>query len=516
MTEVLHSPSHFPSPTSSASAPCAPPNNNTHHDSYHHQHGLGLGPSIQVLVASQQQQRGLNTRPTQIEEEEEEEEEEERERDREGEEGDQLSVLALLVTAFRKSLVGCSISGGGGSRDICAAAMEIGVPTDVRHVAHVTFDRFDGFLGLPVEFEPEVPRRAPSASTTVFGVSTESMQLSFDSRGNSVPTILLLMQRHLYAQGGLEAEGIFRINADNGQEEYVREQLNRGVVPNGIDVHCLAGLIKAWFRELPSGVLDSLSPEQVMHSQSEEDCAQLVTLLPPMEAALFNWAINLMADVAQFEHLNKMNARNVAVVFAPNMTKMADPLTALMYAVQVMNFLRTLIEKTLRERGDSPIEYPPPLNADPSDGTGPQSSSVPLSEEAKAEEGRRKEELYVKEDPAAECSSRSAEHELLTESEPQKLSSIENIIPSGNHALVDSCPWEAMSQIRSLKSEVCNGPSGGSNEAMLRIIPKSSSNFRRGLTKVKEGQVVQKATPAEKGKIIGNINPRAELREAWR
>lgn len=48
---------------------------------------------------------------------------------------------------------------------------------------------------------------------------------------------------------------------------------------------------------------------------------QLVRLLPPMEAALFDWAINLMADVAQMEHHNKMNARNVAVVFAPNMTK---------------------------------------------------------------------------------------------------------------------------------------------------------------------------------------------------
>lgn len=42
----------------------------------------------------------------------------------------------------------------------------------------------------------------------------------------------------------LQAEGIFRINAENGQEEYVRDQLNRGVVPDGIDVHCLAGLIK--------------------------------------------------------------------------------------------------------------------------------------------------------------------------------------------------------------------------------------------------------------------------------
>lgn len=196
--------------------------------------------------------------------------------------------------------------------------------------------------------------------------------------------------------------------------------------------------------------------------------------------------------------------------------QMADPLTALMYAVQVMNFLRTLIEKILRERGDSPVEYPPPLNVDPSEGTGPQSSSVPLSEEARAEEGRRKEELYAREEPAAECSSRSADNELLTGSEPQKLSSIENIIPSGNRTLVDSCPWEAASQFGSLKSEVCNGPSGGSNGAALRIIPKSSSNFRRGSMKVKEVQIVQKATPAEKGKIIGNINPRAELREAWR
>lgn len=41
--------------------------------------------------------------------------------------------------------------------------MKIGLPTNIRHVAHVTFDRFDGFLGLPVEFEPEVPRKPPSA-----------------------------------------------------------------------------------------------------------------------------------------------------------------------------------------------------------------------------------------------------------------------------------------------------------------------------------------------------------------
>jgi len=42
----------------------------------------------------------------------------------------------------------------------------------------------------------------------------------------------------------MQAEEIFRINAENSQEEYVRDQLNRGNMPEGIDVHCLAGLIK--------------------------------------------------------------------------------------------------------------------------------------------------------------------------------------------------------------------------------------------------------------------------------
>lgn len=42
----------------------------------------------------------------------------------------------------------------------------------------------------------------------------------------------------------MKAEGIFRINGENGQEEDVRKQLNRGFVPHGVDVHCLAGLIK--------------------------------------------------------------------------------------------------------------------------------------------------------------------------------------------------------------------------------------------------------------------------------
>ena len=121
----------------------------------------------------------------------------------------------------------------------------------------------------------------------------------------------------------MQAEGIFRINPENGQEQEVRDQLNRGIVPDDIDVHCLAGLIKTWFRELPSGVLDGLSPEQVLQCNTEEDYILLVKQLKPMEAALLNWAIDLMADVVEDEEFNKMNARNIAMVFAPNMTQVS-------------------------------------------------------------------------------------------------------------------------------------------------------------------------------------------------
>jgi hypothetical protein len=144
MTEVLQSsPSHhFPSPSSSTSTPCVVSTNDV---DIPHQH---------------QQQHRPHNRPREILDQEEESKERERE-------GDQVSIVELLVAAFRRSIVGCSVTASTGSKDLCR--MEIGVPTNVRHVAHVTFDRFNGFLGLPVEFEPEVPRRAPSARLVLEG-----------------------------------------------------------------------------------------------------------------------------------------------------------------------------------------------------------------------------------------------------------------------------------------------------------------------------------------------------------
>lgn len=75
----------------------------------------------------------------------------------------QISVMEFLLAAIRKSMVSCRVDRGDEVMSAAVHQMEIGWPTNVQHITHVTFDRFNGFLGLPVEFEVEIPGRVPSA-----------------------------------------------------------------------------------------------------------------------------------------------------------------------------------------------------------------------------------------------------------------------------------------------------------------------------------------------------------------
>lgn len=144
MAEVLRSPSHFPSSPLSC-------------DANDGSHGL-LSTSNGDREGREQAERRRKSGGGAVQRKRET-------RRREVKAEEQLSLLALLLTVFRKSLLGCNTEGIG-DEDI--SSMEIGWPTNVRHVAHVTFDRFHGFLGLPVEFDSEVYCRAPSARSAIF------------------------------------------------------------------------------------------------------------------------------------------------------------------------------------------------------------------------------------------------------------------------------------------------------------------------------------------------------------
>lgn len=208
---------------------------------------------------------------------------------------------------------------------------------------------------------------------------------------------------------------------------------------------------------------------------------------------------------------------------------MVDPLTALMYAVQVMNFLKTLIEKTLREREDSVVETCPVSRVKPSsDEDGHQSSSQPYVQENKedANKGNEEEKVFVLDEPALESPRNSSPDETTTGSGSQSfLSSIENIILGGNRSLVDKCPCEVASQVSSLTNGVQDSGltdedgEAQTNTSKSKTGQSSSSNMKKGCKKTSEKLIVHSLRAAEKTRktrVLGRMNSRKELVEAWR
>ncbi|KAG0458801.1 hypothetical protein HPP92_021929 [Vanilla planifolia] len=190
------------------------------------------------------------------------------------ESGTQFSLLATAAAALRRSLVLCSLGAG-------EEGTERPWTSDGRRKSSISLtSRSTGSMAFLVyrwsscrKYQAKFPALVP-------------VYLEFLLNLCNVPMIVEKQHTYyftLYAKTPLctwwPSEGIFRINAENGQELLVREQLNKGIVPHGVDLHCLAGLIKAWFRELPNGVLDSIAPEQVMHCNTEEECSQLASVL---------------------------------------------------------------------------------------------------------------------------------------------------------------------------------------------------------------------------------------------
>lgn len=191
---------------------------------------------------------------------------------------------------------------------------------------------------------------------------------------------------------------------------------------------------------------------------------------------------------------------------------MSDPLTALMYAVQVMNFLKTLIIRTLKGREDSMVDSAPVSRLEPSDKNGQQSFSQVLKDASEVVKNESKgEKAFVAQEPALESPTHSAEENLTTESGPQSfLTSIENIC-AGNRSLAENCPCTLVSQVNCLANGSLRSTCGKSRS--------DQSGLRKGAKKANEQSVGNGTGAVQKNKgtrIVGLINMRAELFEAWR
>lgn len=205
---------------------------------------------------------------------------------------------------------------------------------------------------------------------------------------------------------------------------------------------------------------------------------------------------------------------------------MADPLTALMYAVQVMNFLKTLVVKTLREREESIVKSNPGPNLNSFDDDGHHSNSKMLhkvdSESVNDCSDDEENTLFVTAEPSQQSPSHLTEDACETESKSLPTST-ENLISAGTRLLVGSCPCNLLSQICSLAiglqdCGLTTGQTKGDPAKFCRSksLQLSTYDMDKCSNKVVELPVAGAAEKNLGTAIIGRINSRTELAEAWR
>lgn len=201
---------------------------------------------------------------------------------------------------------------------------------------------------------------------------------------------------------------------------------------------------------------------------------------------------------------------------------MADPLTALMHAVQVMNFLKTLIVLTLREREDSILEQALLTQTDPSDHNEHHRHSFlqPIFEEPN--EVNEEEHLFITHEPFLEsplCPNIIDDESKIENEVDSFLTSIENIIPGGKGHLV---PNQVEIMINRLEEGGSSCPSQGAqqNPQKKKIGHSSSSSLKKGPKRVDDrlvaAQAVRKTERNKGSTIVSRLNSRTERVEAWR
>eukprot|EP00041_Stephanoeca_diplocostata_P011539 m.190993 g.190993 ORF g.190993 m.190993 type:complete len:538 (+) comp18581_c0_seq2:338-1951(+) len=128
---------------------------------------------------------------------------------------------------------------------------------------------------------------------------------------------------------GLEEPGVFRLPGRSTRVEELVEAFNKGENPDiseEPEVHAIGSLLKRYLRELPTPLLSAerftafLSAAQVYDSNPAEGLVviqQLIRDLPVCNAYLLRGMCEFLAKVAARSDVNKMDAHNLAVVFAP-------------------------------------------------------------------------------------------------------------------------------------------------------------------------------------------------------
>ncbi|GBG31912.1 Rho GTPase-activating protein 1 [Hondaea fermentalgiana] len=230
--------------------------------------------------------------------------------------------------------------------------VEISGPTNFRHNFHATFDTTSvTFAGLPTRWNQQT-----TLINRQFGIPLRSApRVEVEGYAARIPAVLVLLRRELIDNGGLRHEGVFRVSANKSTQLHYKTQLDagqfRGCV-SSTDATCMAALIKEWFRALPEPLLQCLPRDLIVSvaartDNDEQASEELLRRLPEPNQSVFLWLLDLLADTAQYETINRMSIKALGIVLAPNLYTVS-PTASPMEVVALMDAAVKAVQLCLR------------------------------------------------------------------------------------------------------------------------------------------------------------------------
>ncbi|KAM5281122.1 rho GTPase-activating protein 31 [Ctenodactylus gundi] len=174
------------------------------------------------------------------------------------------------------------------------------------------------------------PRRKGAAGA--FGCDlTEHLETS----GQDVPYVLKSCAEFIETHGIVD--GIYRLSGVTSNIQRLRQEFGSDQCPDLTrevylqDIHCVGSLCKLYFRELPNPLLTYELYEKFTDAVSccpeEGQLARIQNViqeLPPSHYRTLEYLIRHLAHIASFSSRTNMHARNLALVWAPNLLRSRD------------------------------------------------------------------------------------------------------------------------------------------------------------------------------------------------
>ncbi|KAI0662467.1 RhoGAP-domain-containing protein [Cubamyces menziesii] len=161
----------------------------------------------------------------------------------------------------------------------------------------------------------------------IFGVSLVDYATARGLPDGEIPKIIRICIQDI-EQRGLDAEGIYRVSGRHAAVQELQHKIERNEAafqfnPTTDDVYSVSSFLKMYLRELPEPVFKFPLAERIQHTEDFDEHAATnfavlrskMRRLPAIHQATLKALVEHLAKVASHSEKNKMDARNLAIVF---------------------------------------------------------------------------------------------------------------------------------------------------------------------------------------------------------